>query len=70
MTDTTTTPAWKRWLIGLGMILVAVSGWLVAYFDGNDSTKPDTAAAISGIQSGVQYIQNGESTTTSATVSQ
>ena len=71
MSDTTTTTSTlKRWLIGLGMILVAALGWLVYFFDGDDATKPDTAAAISGVQSGVQYIQNGASATTSATVSQ
>ena len=60
--ETTTTPTWKKWVIGIGMIITALSGWLVAYFDGDDSTKPDTAATISSVQSGVSYIQNGATT--------
>lgn len=61
MADTTTTetPAWKRWLIGIGMIVCAVVGWLVAQFDGLESTTPDTQGAIQQVGQGIDYIKNG-----------
>lgn len=69
-TTTTTTSAWKRWAIGIGYILAAVLGWLVATFDGNDATKADASTAISGIKTGVSYIQNGTTESTTTTTAQ
>ena len=55
----TETPAWKRWLIGVGMIVCAVVGWLVAQFDGLESTTPDTQGAIEQVGQGIDYIKDG-----------
>jgi dipeptide/tripeptide permease len=43
-------------IAGLGSILVAVGGVLVAWFDGDASTTPDFATAIAAIVAGVGLI--------------
>jgi len=41
---------------GIGAILVAVGGVLVAWFDGDPTTAPDFASAIAAIVAGVGLI--------------
>jgi len=42
---------------GIGAILVAVGGVLVAWFDGDPTTAPDFASAIAVIVAGVGLIK-------------
>jgi dipeptide/tripeptide permease len=42
---------------GIGAILVAVGGVLVAWFDGDPTTAPDFASAIAAIVAGVGLIK-------------
>lgn len=53
---------WKKWVVGIGMILSAVAGWLVATFDGDDSTKADAAAAYAVAKDGINIINSTDST--------
>lgn len=43
-------------IAGIGSILVAVGGVLVAWFDGDATTAPDFATAIAAIVAGVGLI--------------
>ena len=46
---------WKnKYLWGIGIILTAIGGLLVAMFDGDESTKPDISGAV---ESGVQAVE-------------
>ena len=47
---------WKRWLVGIGLILSAVTGYLVAVFDDKEETAPDLPAAIQQVHDGVTLI--------------
>ena len=42
---------------GIGAILVAVGGVLVAWFDGDATTTPDFATAIAAVVAGVGLIK-------------
>lgn len=43
-------------IAGIGAILVAVGGVLVAWFDGDSTTVPDFATAIAAVVAGVGLI--------------
>lgn len=43
-------------IAGIGAILVAVGGVLVAWFDGDATTAPDFATAIAAVVAGVGLI--------------
>ena len=44
-------------IAGIGAILVAVGGVLVAWFDGDATTAPDFATAIAAVVAGVGLIK-------------
>lgn len=44
-------------MAGIGAILVAVGGVLVAWFDGDASTAPDFATAIAAVVAGIGLIK-------------
>lgn len=44
-------------IAGIGAILVAVGGVLVAWFDGDASTTPDFATAIAAIVAGIGLVK-------------
>ena len=43
-------------IAGIGSILVAVGGLLVAWFDGDTATSPDFTTAIAAIMAGIGLI--------------
>lgn len=49
---------WKKIALGVGTILLAVSGWVVAMLDKDDTTNPDTKATIEKIGEGVSIIRS------------
>ena len=44
-------------IAGIGAILVAVGGVLIAWFDGDATTTPDFATAIAAVVAGVVLIK-------------
>jgi dipeptide/tripeptide permease len=44
-------------IAGIGAILVAVGGVLVAWFDGDPQTAPDFATAIAAVVAGIGLIK-------------
>ena len=43
-------------IAGIGSILVAVGGVLVAWFDGDAATTPDIATAVAAIVAGIGLV--------------
>lgn len=50
-------PVWQKWVLGLAIILAAVAGAAVAYFDGDPETVVDPKAVVSGVSEGVDVIR-------------
>lgn len=51
---------WKTTIAGIGAILVAVGGALVALFDGNPLTNVDLTSTIAAVSAGVGLIMAGD----------
>lgn len=47
---------WKTTVAGIGAILVAVGGALVALFDGNPMTNVDLTSTIAAVSAGIGLI--------------
>lgn len=51
---------WKKWLLGIALVLAAVAGALIAWLDGDPATTPDVPGTIKQVQEGVNVIRAGE----------
>lgn len=46
----------KKWVLGISIILAAVAGALVAFFDNDPTTEPNIPQVIEEVQEGVSVI--------------
>lgn len=57
--------SWKTTVTGIATILTAVSGVLIALFDGNPLTNPDWTATVAAITAGIGLITARDNNVTS-----
>lgn len=48
---------WRKWVVGIGIIIAAIAGYAVAWLDGDDTTKPDTSGTVAQVQQGVETLK-------------
>jgi len=48
---------WKKWVIGIAIILAAIAGAVVKLLDGDPNTNPDPAAVVAEVKKGVDTIR-------------
>ena len=51
---------WKKWAVGIGLILSAISAWVVATFDSDANTNVTISETVDGVKDGINVINFGD----------
>lgn len=49
---------WKKWAVGIGLILSAISAWVVATFDSDANTNVTISETVDGVKDGINVIKS------------